>query len=191
LLPRTEGIFAGNSAGSAIAGLLQMKDMFKKDDLVVVIFHDHGTRYLGKMFNEDWMRDRGFLETKKPSTAIDLIQKHKNLKLLTIQEDNKVSEAYQLMKKYDISQLPVVNSNNEFVGSLVDSELFEKLIDQPDVMSEEIKKVMQDAFPFVQHNDSIEKVSKLINKHTQAVMMTDLGGNTHIITKYDVIDAVG
>ena len=49
-----------------MAGLLQMKDMFKAGDVVVVIFHDHGTRYLGKMFNDDWMRDRGFLEIKKP-----------------------------------------------------------------------------------------------------------------------------
>jgi cystathionine beta-synthase len=66
---REEGIFAGNSAGAAMAGLMQMKDLFKKEDVVVVIFHDHGTRYLGKMFNDDWMRDRGFLETEKPKAS--------------------------------------------------------------------------------------------------------------------------
>ena len=60
-ITRQEGIFAGNSAGSAIAGLLQMKDKFKKDDVVVVIFHDHGTRYLGKMFNDDWLKEMGYL----------------------------------------------------------------------------------------------------------------------------------
>ena len=60
-IPREEGIFSGNSAGSAMAGLLQMKDKFKKGDVVVVIFHDHGTRYMGKMFNDDWMLERGFL----------------------------------------------------------------------------------------------------------------------------------
>ena len=59
-IPREEGIFSGNSAGSAMAGLLQMKDKFKKGDVVVVIFHDHGTRYMGKMFNDDWMLERGF-----------------------------------------------------------------------------------------------------------------------------------
>jgi hypothetical protein len=76
-IPREEGIFAGNSAGSAMAGLMQMKDRFKEGDVVVVIFHDHGTRYLGKMFNDDWMRDRGFLEEKSPK-AIDLIERHKH-----------------------------------------------------------------------------------------------------------------
>ena len=60
-IPREEGIFSGNSAGSAMAGLIQMKDKFKKGDVVVVIFHDHGTRYMGKMFNDDWMLERGFL----------------------------------------------------------------------------------------------------------------------------------
>jgi cystathionine beta-synthase len=60
-IPREEGIFAGNSAGSAMAGLMQMKDRFKEGDVVVVIFHDHGTRYLGKMFNDEWMKMKGWL----------------------------------------------------------------------------------------------------------------------------------
>jgi cystathionine beta-synthase len=190
LIPRTEGIFVGNSAGSAVAGMLQMKHMFKKDDVVVVIFHDHGTRYLGKMYNEDWMRDRGFIESKKPATAIDLIQKHKNLKLLTVKDTQAVREAYDIMKKYDVSQIPVVDSNGAFVGSLSDTELFETLIEQPELKSAEINQVMQAPFPMVKANTSIEQVSKLINKNNQAVLMLDLGGNTHIITKYDVIDSV-
>lgn len=191
LIPRTEGIFVGNSAGAAIAGLLQMKHMFKPEDVVVVIFHDHGTRYLGKMFNEDWMRDRGFLETKKPATALDLIKNHQDLKLLTVKENQTVNEAYQLMKKYDVSQIPVVNDTHEFVGSLTDSDLFESLIDQPELKLANIGKVMKAPFPFVKSDMPIEQVSKLINKNNQAVLMTDMGGNTHIITKYDVIDAVG
>lgn len=60
-IAKEEGIFAGNSAGSAMAGVIQMKDRFKEGDVVVVIFHDHGTRYLGKMFNDDWMKSKGWL----------------------------------------------------------------------------------------------------------------------------------
>ncbi len=190
LIPRMEGIFVGNSAGSAVAGLLQMKHMFKKGDVVVVIFHDHGTRYLGKMFNDDWMRDRGFLETKTPTTAMDLIRNHENLKLLTIKDTDKVNDVYVLMKKYDVSQLPVVNAQNEFVGSLSDSVLFDKLMENPGIKDMEIKQIMQAPFPMVKHDTSITQVSKLINKNNQAVLMTDLGGNTHIITKYDIIDAI-
>ncbi len=191
LIPRMEGIFVGNSAGSAVAGMLQMKHMFKKDDVVVVIFHDHGTRYMGKMYNEDWMRDRGFLETKKPTIAIDLIKNHKDLKLLTIKDTDLVNQAYDIMKKYDVSQIPVVNQSGEFVGSLNDSDLFESLIEHPDLKQSPINKVMQKPFPVVKEDTTIEAVSKLINKNNQAVLVTDRGGNTHIITKYDVIDAVG
>jgi cystathionine beta-synthase len=61
-IARKEGIFAGNSAGSAVAGLLQLKDELKASDVVVIIFHDHGTRYLGKMYNDDWLRAQGYLE---------------------------------------------------------------------------------------------------------------------------------
>ncbi|HRH11841.1 MAG TPA: pyridoxal-phosphate dependent enzyme, partial [Bacteroidia bacterium] len=91
-IPKEEGIFVGNSAGSALAGLLQMKDKFKKGDVVVIIFHDHGTRYMGKMFNDDWMRDRNFLEVSKPK-AIDLVADHKNQKLLTLDLNSTVNEA--------------------------------------------------------------------------------------------------
>ena len=71
-IAREEGIFAGNSAGSAMAGLLQLRDQFTDDDVIVVIFHDHGSRYLGKMFNDDWMREKGFLE-KTGMAARDLV----------------------------------------------------------------------------------------------------------------------
>jgi len=71
-LAREEGIFAGNSAGSAMAGVLQLREHFTRDDIVVVIFHDHGSRYLGKMYNDEWMRAKGFLEVTG-MTARDLV----------------------------------------------------------------------------------------------------------------------
>ena len=64
-LAKEEGIFVGNSAGSAIKGILQLKEELTKDDVVVVLFHDHGSRYVGKMFNDDWMRERGFLRRRE------------------------------------------------------------------------------------------------------------------------------
>ncbi len=187
-IPREEGIFVGNSAGSAMAGLLQMKDQFKPGDVVVVIFHDHGTRYMGKMFNDDWMRDRHFLEIKKPK-AIDLIASHRNQKLVTIDAQATMNEALALMNKFSISQLPVVK-NKEIVGSLNDNYLFNKLIENPDSKNESIEGLMQAAFPIVGEQAPIEEVSKLITKDNNAVLLRDLGGSMHIITKHDVIQAV-
>lgn len=187
-IPREEGIFVGNSAGSAMAGLMQMKDRFKKGDVVVVIFHDHGTRYLGKMFNDDWMRDRGFLEIKKPK-AIDLIASHKNQKLLTVHSDSTVADAVAIMNKYGVSQVPVVKGN-EFIGSLNDNQLFAKLCEDNSLKAKPVTSIMQNPFPFVNEQTSIEDVSKLITKENSAVLMKSLGGDVHIITKHDLIQGI-
>jgi len=187
-IPREEGIFAGNSAGSAMAGLLQMTNMFKAGDVVVVIFHDHGTRYLGKMFNDDWMRDRGFLEIKKPK-AIDLITGHKNQKLVTIDATANIHEALSLMNKFGISQIPVKNGT-EFIGSLNDSVLFSKLFEDNSLKSKTVAELMDGPFPMVSPQAPMEDVSKLITKENNAVLMTDLAGHVHIITKHDLIQGI-
>jgi cystathionine beta-synthase len=187
-IPREEGIFAGNSAGSAMAGLMQMKDMFKAGDVVVVIFHDHGTRYLGKMFNDDWMRDRGFLEIKKPK-AIDLIASHKNQKLITVDADSTINDALNVMNKFGISQMPV-KKGNDFVGSLNDSMLFAKLFADPSLKTKKVEELMQAPFPMVSEHAPMEEISKMINKENNAVLMTDLGGSVHIITKHDLIQGI-
>ncbi|MCC6180576.1 MAG: pyridoxal-phosphate dependent enzyme [Bacteroidia bacterium] len=184
-IPREEGIFVGNSAGAAMAGLMQMKHLFKPTDVVVVIFHDHGTRYLGKMFNDDWMRDRGFLEIKKPK-AIDLISTHKNQKLVTINDNAPISDALNLMNKYGISQVPVIK-DGKFVGSLNDNYLFNKLIADNSLKTKTVAELMQAAFPMVDANTPMDEISKLITKENNAVLMTDLAGTVHIITKHDLI----
>lgn len=188
-IPREEGIFAGNSAGSALAGLMQMKHMYKKGDVVVVIFHDHGTRYLAKMFNDEWMRDRNFLEMTKPK-AIDLVANHKNQKLLTIDAADTIGNALSVLSKFNISQLPVVEGGN-YIGSLNDNYLFNKLIENNDIKKQTVKSMMQPAFPIVGEQAPIEDVSKLITKDNNAVLLRDMGGNMHIITKHDIIEAVG
>lgn len=187
-IPREEGIFAGNSAGSAMAGLLQMKHMFKPGDMVVVIFHDHGTRYLGKMYNDEWMRDRGFLEEKSPK-AIDLIERHKHQKLVTLESNSAVSEAFTLMRKFDISQIPILK-NGEYVGSLSDNHLYATLIEQPEIKNETVDKLMQAPFPFVSPQSTLEDISGLINRENDAVLVRDMLSEVHIITKYDIIEAL-
>lgn len=189
-IAREEGIFAGNSAGSALAGLVQMKDRYKSGDVVVVIFHDHGTRYLGKMFNDDWMRDRGFLPPAQKKVAVDLVRSHQNLPLLSISADAPVSEAVHKMQKFDISQIPVKDNNGNFCGALEDRTLYARLLKEPGLMEAKVSDLMQASFPVVRADDSIEKVSALINKDNSAVLVMDLGGNWHIITRYDLIQAI-
>jgi cystathionine beta-synthase len=188
-LAREEGLFMGNSAGSAVAGLLQLKNELTPDDVVVVIFHDHGTRYVGKIFNDDWMRDRGFLDKEK-ARALDLIKNHKNKTLVTVNDQHTISEVIAVLTKYNISQVPVKNEEGDFVGSINDTELYAALIKNPKMGEDKVSSVMGKAYPFVEANATIEDVSKLIDKNSRAVLIKNAAGISHIITIHDVIDSL-
>lgn len=184
-IARMEGIFVGNSAGSAIAGLLQLKNEFKEGDVVVVIFHDHGTRYLGKMFNDEWMRDRGFLEEEK-KTAKDLVSSNLDKPLVTVGSGELVSHAVAKMKKFNITQIPVIK-DNAFAGSIDESKIFQVLVEDPKLLDKKIEEVMGAPFPVVKEEATINEVSRQINKDTPAVLVQLNNGKYHIITKYDII----
>ncbi|MGG6232115.1 pyridoxal-phosphate dependent enzyme [Tenacibaculum sp. SDUM215027] len=187
-IAKEEGIFVGNSAGSAIKGLLQLKDEFKPDDVVVVLFHDHGSRYVGKMFNDDWMRDRGFLD-EEITTAEDLIKDHIDKPLVTVQTEELVSHAIERMRTFKISQIPVRDVNG-FVGSVDESALLHSYLEDKNIAEKPIKDIMGKGYPIVKKSASIDEVSKLINKENQAVLVDLENGKHHIITKYDIIRAI-
>ncbi len=187
-LAKEEGMFLGNSAGAAIKGLLQLKEHFTKDDVVVVLFHDHGSRYVGKMFNDDWMRDRGFLE-ETISTAEDLVREHDQKPLVTVKTEELVSHAIERMRKYQISQIPVVDSHG-FVGSVDETALFSAFLDNKDMADTPIKEVMKAPFPIVNSFTSIEEITKLIKNGHQAVIVATDDEKHDIITKYDVISHI-
>ncbi len=187
-IAREEGIFVGNSAGAAIAGLLQLKDQLKETDVVVVLFHDHGSRYIGKIFNDDWMKERGFL-VENIKTAGDMVEKHKDEPLVSLYSEELVSHAIAKMRKFGISQIPVTK-NGDFVGSLDDSHVYQLLVENPELRDAAISSVMQDAFPIVKTSATLEDVSKLINKNTHAVLVEMPNGGHHIVTRYDIISSL-
>jgi len=186
-IARKEGIFAGNSTGSAIAGVLQMKDMFKEGDVVVVIFPDHGTRYLGKMYNEDWLRDRGFLKDDK-MTAHDIIAKKENQEIVTIDIEKSILEAINTIKSLNISQIPVTQKGM-VIGKITESDILDALLENPSLKSQPIKNITTAPFPFVDLNTSIDRISAMINKDNIAVLVED-NGRIEIITQYDIINAI-
>lgn len=188
-ITREEAIFAGNSSGAVMAGVLQLKNRFKKGDVVVVLFHDHGSRYLAKMFNDEWMSDRGFLQESE-ITAIQLIERHKHQRLITVKETDTIHDVVTLMKKYSISQLPVTNADSTvIIGSLNDTEVFMQLIDNPNLGEGKVSEIIQPPFPFVAANASVKEVSRLITSENRAVLIKDIMGEPHIITRQDIIGA--
>ena len=180
-----EGIFVGNSAGAAIKGLLQLKEHFKPDDVVVVLFHDSGSRYVGKMFNDDWMRERGFLE-EEFTKAEDVLKDHIDKQLIVVRTEELVSHAIDRMRKHNISQIPVVDITG-FVGSVDETDLFRSYMADKNVIDKPIKEVMGKPFPVVKLSTSIEEVSKFFSKDNDAVLVDLENGNHQIITKSDII----
>lgn len=183
-----EGIFVGNSAGAAVKGLLQLKEHFKPEDVVVVLFHDSGSRYVGKMFNDDWMRERGFLE-ETVTKAEDVIKDHIDKPLIVAKTEELVSHAIERMRQYKISQIPVMDITG-FVGSLDESDLFQSYVSDKNTADRPIREIMGKPYPIVPLGTTIEAVSKLFSRENAAVLI-DLGnGKHHIITKYDIIGSI-
>ncbi|NUQ11928.1 MAG: pyridoxal-phosphate dependent enzyme [Gemmatimonadaceae bacterium] len=183
---RQEGIWAGNSAGSAIAGLLQLKDRFRAGETVVVIFHDHGTRYLGKIFNPEWMRRMGY-ETVDGPTARDLVLNKKVADIVGVDVTATVRQAVSRMNENDFSQIPVTQ-DQRIVGSLSASHAYACIVRDPAVTDQPVKVIMQKAFPYVDIETPVELLAPMITPENPAVLVRDFPANkTYVLTGYDVL----
>jgi cystathionine beta-synthase len=186
-IAKEEGLFCGYSAGSCFQGLLQLKNKLKKDDLVVCIFHDHGSRYVGKIYNDQWMMERGFLEVK---TFKDIVSSRASKqKLISVRPDQTVADAVMLMRKYEIEHIPVI-LDEEILGSISENGLFQKLFTDPEIKHAPIQSVLELSYPLVDFNTPVEKISNMINKDTGAILAKDESGMLHIVTKYDILQSL-
>ena len=187
-IAREEGLFCGYSAGTAVQGLMQLKEQLKKDDLVVVILHDHGSRYVGKIYNDQWMIERGFLDVK---TFKDIIAGRGTKKLISASPENTVAEAFDLMQKYHIENLPVLK-DGEPIGAISESGLFTRLMTNgTDIKGRRIGDLLEKPYPIVSFDTPLERLSTLITKDNGAVLGKDDSNNYQIVTKYDLIHALG
>ena len=185
-LAREEGIFAGNSAGAAMAGVIQLAEHFRKGDVVVVVFHDHGSRYMGKMYNDEWMGAKGFLEVTG-TTARDLVATGVSGELFTVEAAHSVEEAARLMSLHDFSQVSITKEGR-IIGSLNETHLYEEIVRSPSVKKKPVEAIMQPAFPFVDISTPVELLATMITPGNPAVLIRDFKTDkTFIITRSDVI----
>jgi cystathionine beta-synthase len=185
-LAREEGIWVGNSAGAAMAGVVQLADHFGPDDMVVVVFHDHGSRYLGKMFNDEWMRSKGFLEVSG-MTARDLVALGVSGELYTIEAARPVEEAIRVMSDHDFSQI-CVTKDGRIIGSLNEAHLYEEFVRDPHCKSKSVDEIMQPAFPFVDASTPVQFLATMITPEQPALLIRDFKSQkTFIITRSDII----
>ncbi|TNE51980.1 MAG: pyridoxal-phosphate dependent enzyme [Bacteroidetes bacterium] len=188
-LAKEDGLFLGYSAGSAIGALWQLRGQLKKDDVVVVIFHDHGSRYVGKVYNDDWMRQRGFLEEELK--IADIISRKKERRFVAVRKSDTVRDAFNLMKSHDISQMPVVDEQENVVGSVTERQVLHTLLENPMQNAEKpLSEIMGAAFPTVQDDLPISQLNKYLGRDMPAVIAKDRSGGLHMITRYDLIQAI-
>jgi cystathionine beta-synthase len=185
-IAKEEGMFIGYSAGSALQGVFQLKDQLKPTDVVVVIFHDHGSRYVGKVYNDQWMMERGFLDVK---TCREIVNGRKGMKLLSITKQQTIQEAIDLMQKYNIENIPVFEGL-EPVGAISEKGLFSKLLSGKDIKHDAIEKHIEPVYTKVSMDTPVDKLTSIMSKEVGAVLVKDDMGFYHIVTKYDVLQAM-
>ncbi|MFN8356620.1 MAG: cystathionine beta-synthase [Spirosomataceae bacterium] len=191
-LAREEGLFVGWSCGSAVHGALEYARMhLQESDVMVIILPDHGTRYLNKIYNDTWMKDHGFLEARSFSTARDIIrQRNGRSHLFSILPSATVGEAVRLFSQEGISQIPVVNQQQQVVGSLSDSVVLHKLIEAPELKTETVETIMDKPFKFVGLDNTVDVLSSLIDRENKALLVRDELNQIHIITQSDLLVAM-
>jgi len=186
-LAKEEGMFVGWSCGAAVYGALEYaKENLKSDDVMVIIMPDHGTRYLGKIYNDNWMKDHGFTESGIVTTALDIINgKNESNDLFTITADTTIGDAIKLMNERGIDQTPIV-ANNDFVGSISDNKLLSSLINDPSIKDNPVSEIMDPSFVFVAMDSTVDVLSSYLNKNNKALLVR-VGEHVHILTQTDLL----
>jgi len=192
-LARLEGIFAGGSAGSAMAGALQTAPSLTERDFMVVFIPDHGDRYLSKVYNNEWMRDNRYVETPVALTAADLVEAKagmgQSLRLVSVTPSDALSVALERMRANDFSQLPVFESGAP-VGALYEDDLLNLALEGKELKKLVVREVMSAAFPVVPHTAPLDHVTACITRDCPAVFVDMGNGHYEILTKYDLLHAI-
>jgi cystathionine beta-synthase len=190
-LSREEALFVGWSCGSAVHGALEYaREHLTEKDTMVIILPDHGTRYLNKIYNDDWMKSHGYLEAREFATAKDIVKTRQNQPLITVKDSDTLAVVVNTLNKKGISQLVVVDKDNQIVGSLLDNKLLQLLIANPEAKNTLVSEVMDKPFLFVGLDNTVDALSSLINKDNRALLVRDLTNEVHIITEHDLLQAL-
>ena len=132
------------------------------------------------------MLERGFLDV---NTFKDIISGRKSQKLVTLSPQHTVLDAIEMMKKYEIENIPVFD-NGKNIGAISESGLFDKMLNDSEIKSQSVMNVIEKAYPEVSYDTPVERLSSYINKENGAVLSKDESGLFHIVTKYDIIQSL-
>lgn len=190
-LAREEGILSGSSAGTAVCAALEAAKQMKEGDLMVVIIPDTGERYLSKVFDEDWLRRNGLVESGLSLTAGEILDRRgtRNQKLFSLQPDDEIRSAVELMQSEEVSQIPILEDGVP-VGSIREGLVIEKILKGNCELERKVSEVMEEAFPMVEEGASSDDVFKLLARRPSNAVLVNTSDGLRIITNYDMIHSV-
>jgi len=197
-ITREEGILVGGSAGTAMFAALELAKELDERATVVVLFPDSGRSYLSKIYNDEWMRQNGFLERLTLSATVRDVIKAREPgvpELVVVSKSESVRNAIDTMQRYGISQIPVVADGRadrigDIVGSVQEKTMLDRVFRDPALVDERVERVMEAPFPVVQANEDIERLYAELSAGAPALLAAQDERPVSIITKADLLEFV-
>ncbi len=189
---REEGLFAGGSAGLLVQGAVDVaREIDDPKAFVVTLICDWGERYLSKAYDDDWMRENGFLERPRSRSVLQTVRSKSDrvAELITVEPSTSVRQALSAITAHDIGQLPVVR-DSECVGSLTESRLMAQVIENPELLDRPVESIMAAPFPVLDGHIDAAEVRPLLARDNAACLVRDNGKLVGILTRYDIVQAM-
>ncbi|NTU92636.1 MAG: pyridoxal-phosphate dependent enzyme [Chlorobiaceae bacterium] len=192
-LLRAEAVFAGGASGAAMAAALGESERLGDGSLAVVMMTDFGAYDLSRMYNDEWMRQKGYYRRSKSSldqiTAADILQRKVRKDLIFALPEQTLSDVFEMMKQNDVSQMPIVSYGSP-IGSISENKILSILIENDAAMNGKVVSFMEKPFPVCQSDATISELSEKLQKNASGVLITLNDDRLQLITKSDLIDAL-
>ncbi len=189
-LARQEGVFAGGSSGGAVFGALQIAQNLGENDLVVAFLPDSGFRYLAKIYNDEWMQENQYTESEFKITALDILRNKKLKSLISVRPQDTLASVLKVLRSNDISQLPVTE-DDKLIGTVHEDDIMNLVLLGKNIQSLIVREVLKEPLPVVNKDATIDEITRYIPSRFQAIMVDLKDGRYDIITKFDLVHAIG
>lgn len=191
-LAKEEGILTGGSGGGCVAAALQLAAGLGPEAFVVAFLPDSGMRYLSKIYNDEWMRDHGYVSSEVPLRVEDVVRaknrQGRPRELLIARPYQTVFHALRIMQTHDVSQLPVFEDETP-IGAIYEDQILNLALQGKDLRKLVIREVMSRPLPIIPRDTPVERLTELLSHESPAVFV-DMGGSLEILTKYDLMGTI-
>jgi len=196
-LTREEGILVGGSSGTAMFAALEIAKELDQSAMIVVLFADSGRSYLSKMYNDEWMRQNGYLQRYPVhATVLDVVKDRVGTPgLIVVSKSETLRSAIETMQRYGISQIPVVADGEakkigDIIGSVSERTMLDRVFRDPSLVEQKVEQVMEAPFPVVQANEDVERLYAELSAGAPALLAAADERPVSIITKADLLEFV-